>query len=79
MRVLKGMFNILSHQGNVNQKESEIPSYICQKGQDDTSDIEDVGQRECFSSAGGSTYLYRHFGNQYGGFSKNWESINLKT
>ena len=27
---LKGMFNILTQQGDVNQNKSEIPSYTCQ-------------------------------------------------
>jgi hypothetical protein len=27
---LKEMFNILSHQGNANQNNFEIPSYTCQ-------------------------------------------------
>lgn len=30
----KGMFNILNHQENTNQKYSEILSYTCQNGQD---------------------------------------------
>ena len=29
--------------------------------------------------AGGSSKLYNHIGNQYGGSSENWESIYLKT
>ena len=29
---LKEMFNILGHQGNANQKDSEIPSYTLQNG-----------------------------------------------
>ena len=29
--------------------------------------------------AGGSVNLYSHFGNQYGGFSENWESVYHKT
>ena len=36
---------------------------------------EDVEQGKYFSTAGGSTHLYSHFGNQYGGFSENWECI----
>ena len=40
---------------------------------------EDVASREHSSTAGGSANLYSHFGNQYGGFSENWESIYLST
>ena len=31
-RYLKGLLNILNHQGNENQNDSEIPSYTCQNG-----------------------------------------------
>jgi hypothetical protein len=32
-----------------------------------------VEQEKYFSIAGGSAKLYRYFGNQFGGFSENWE------
>ena len=34
---------------------------------------EDVEQGEHSSTAGGSANLYNHSGNQFGGFSENWE------
>ena len=37
----------------------------------------DVEQGEHSSIAGGNANLYNHFGNQYGGFSENWESTYL--
>ena len=69
------MSNILSHQGNVNQDNSEIPFYNHQKCLRSKTQItdyagEDGEQREHSSIAGGSTNLYRHFGYQYGGFSE---------
>ena len=33
----------------------------------------DVEQEEHFFIAGESTNLYIHFGNEYGGFSENWD------
>jgi hypothetical protein len=32
-----------------------------------------VEQEDHSSIAGGNENLYNHFGNQFGGFSKNWE------
>ena len=40
---------------------------------------EDVEQEEHPSISGGYANLYSYFGNQYGGFSENWELIYLKT
>ena len=40
---------------------------------------EDVELGEHSSTAGGSGNLNSHFGNQYGGFSEDWESVYLKT
>jgi hypothetical protein len=34
---------------------------------------EDVEQGEDSSTAAGSANLYNYFGNQFGGFSENWE------
>jgi hypothetical protein len=39
----------------------------------------DVEQGERSSIAGGSANLYKHFGNQYGSFSENWELIYFKS
>ncbi|KAL6037302.1 hypothetical protein STEG23_032632, partial [Scotinomys teguina] len=40
---------------------------------------EDVEQEEHSSIDGESANWYSYFGNQYGGFMANWESIYLKT
>jgi hypothetical protein len=40
---------------------------------------EDVGQGEHSSIAGVSANLYNLFGNQFEGFSENWEEFYLKT
>ena len=42
------------------------------------SAVEDVEEGEHSFIAGGSANLYSQFGNQYGVFSENWESIYLK-
>jgi len=73
------MFNTLNHQGNANQNNPEVQSYIPHNGwikqrtQVTAFAGEDVEQEEHFSIAGGSTNLYSHFGNQFGGFSENWK------
>ena len=36
--MLKEMPNILSHQRNANQNNTEIPTYTCQNGQDQNTD-----------------------------------------
>ena len=75
------MFNILSHQGNMNQNDSEsiLPIRMAKiKNTDDSSCWKGCGVRET-SIAGGSTNLYNYSGNQYGGFSENWESTYCNT
>ena len=71
------MFNVLSQQGNANQNDYEIPFYTSEwlrlKSQVTAHAGEDVEQGEHSSIAGGSANLYNHFGNQFGGFSENWE------
>ena len=72
------MFNILSHQRNVNQNKSEILSpvriaKIKKKTQVIAHAGKDVKQEEYSSIAGGSGNLYNHFGNQFGVFSVNSE------
>ena len=70
------MFNILSHLGNVNTKNSEVPSYTYERGwlrskpEVAVQASEDVEQGEQSSIAGGSAILYSNLGNQYGGFLK---------
>ena len=39
---------------------------------------EDVQEGEHSSIAGEKENLYNHFGNQYGGFSENWQSTYLR-
>ena len=80
-KTLKEMFNIISHQGNMNQNDSEsiLPIRVAKiKNTDDSLCWKGCGVRET-SIAGGSTNLYNYSENQYGGFSENWESIYLKT
>ena len=43
------------------------------KTQEITYPGKDVKQRKYSSTAGGNTNLYNHFGNQFSGFSENWE------
>ncbi|KAL6094014.1 hypothetical protein STEG23_029384 [Scotinomys teguina] len=61
----------------------DTPSYTCQKGYDQktlkTAYVgEDAEQGVHSSTISGSANWYSHFGNQYGGFSENWESVYLK-
>ena len=69
------MSNILSHQRDANQNDSEIPHKPVRmaniKNMLTVHDRQDVEQGEHSSIAGGSANLYRHHGNQYGDFSKN--------
>jgi len=67
------MFKILSHQGKANRNNSEILSSTGQSGWGQTYTAEAVEQEGHSSMAGGSTNLYSHFVNQFGGFSENWE------
>lgn len=79
------MFNILSHQGTVNQNDSEIPSYAFQNDLDRSKTQvrvhagEDTDQGEHSSTAGGSANLYSCYGNKYGESSGNWKLICFKT
>ena len=74
---LKGMFNIFGHFGKANQNNAEIslhPSvWLISKFQATAQAGKDVEQGEPSSIAGGSEDLYNHSGNQFGGFSENWE------
>ena len=75
------MINILSHQRNANRNDSEIPSYICQKGSGQKHKWqlmleEDVEQGDwtllhCWWNA----CVDSHFSSHYGSFSKKWESM----
>ena len=42
-------------------------------------DGEVVEQVKHSSIADGNVNIYNHFGNQFGGFSENWEQFDLKT
>ena len=66
------MFNFLSHQRNVNQNNSEIPSeWLRLKTLMIAYAAEDVEQWKHLSIAGGNVNLCNSFGNQCGGFSEN--------
>jgi len=77
------MLNSLSHQGNINQKYSEIQSYTCQNGLDQKLRLrskspahagEDIEQKwERFFIAGGHANLHNHFGTVW------WFLSNLGT
>jgi hypothetical protein len=58
------MFNILSHQGNANQNNPEIPLHTSQ-----TADPEEDVEKEEYSSIAS---WYYHSGNQSGSSSENW-------
>jgi hypothetical protein len=61
------MFNILSHQGNANQNNPEIPPHTSQNGRSKTQMTADAGEdveKEEHSSIVGSTASwYNHSGN----------------
>jgi hypothetical protein len=70
------MFNILSHQINENQNNTEIlPSHqseqLRSKTQVTADAGEDVEKEEHSSIAGGIASWYNHSGNQCGAFSEN--------
>jgi hypothetical protein len=65
------VFSILSHQGSAEQ--NCIPSYTCQNAQVTAHAGKNVEQGEHSYIGGGCVNLYNHFGNQFGGFSGNWE------
>jgi hypothetical protein len=75
LEALKEMFNILSHQENANQNDSEtilqLSEWLRSKTQLTVHAGDDVEQGEHFSIAGGSTNLYNHFENEFDGFSEN--------
>jgi hypothetical protein len=67
------MFNILSHQRNANQNNSENTSYTHQNGYEQNVKWQaHIEQGEYSSIAGEGTNLYSDFRNQFGGFSENW-------
>jgi hypothetical protein len=68
------VFNILSQQTHANLSE-----WLKSKTQVNAHAGEDVEQEEHPSISGGYANLYSYFGNQYVGFSENWESIYPKT
>ena len=79
------MFKILSHHRNPNQSNSEIPFHLTPvrmsmiKNTDDSLCWKGCRVRKHSSIAGESANLYSHFGNQYGDFSENQETIYFKT
>jgi hypothetical protein len=71
------MFNILSHQGNANQNDSDSTlhssEWLRSKTQRTVHTGEDVEQGEQCSIAGESANLYKFgIGNQFVGFSEDW-------
>jgi hypothetical protein len=70
------MFNILSHQGNVNQNNSDSTSHQAErlriKSQVTADAGEDVEKEEHFSITGGIANWYNHSGSQIGSSSENW-------
>jgi hypothetical protein len=69
-------FNILSHQGNANQNDTEIPSHSNQNGNHQekptkTNTGENVGKKAPLYTVGGSVNYCSQYGNQYGGCSEN--------
>ena len=79
------MFKVLSLQGNANQNNCEVPSilhpseWLRSKTQGTAPAGENMEQGEHFFTACESANLHNHFGNQFGGFSENWEYFSLKT
>jgi hypothetical protein len=70
------MFNILSHQGNATQNNSDSTSHqskwLRSKTQVTAYAGKDVEKKEHSSIAGGIASCYNHSGNQFGGSSENW-------
>jgi hypothetical protein len=71
------MFNILSHQGNGNQNNLEIPPHKKSEWLRSNTQVtagagKDVEKEEHSSIAGGIASWYNHSGNQFGSSSENW-------
>ena len=70
------MLNILSHRGNANQNNPEIPPHTSQNGRSKTKVTADAGENvekeEHSSIAGGIASLHNCSGNQSGSYSENW-------
>jgi hypothetical protein len=70
------MFNILSHQRNANQSNTEIPLQTSQNAKIKNSSDTDAGKvmekKEHSSIAGEIANWYNDSGNQSGGSSENW-------
>jgi hypothetical protein len=70
------MFNILSHQENANQNNSDSISHqsewLRSKTQVTADASKDVEKEEHSSIAGGIANWYNHSGNQSGNSSENW-------
>jgi hypothetical protein len=76
------MMNLLSHQRNANQNDSEIYFIPIRKTKIKTQVTayagREVEQGEHSSIAGRRVILLKHFGNQFSGFIENWEEFYLK-
>ena len=71
------MFIILSHQGNANPNNPDIPPHTSQNGYDQTVQVtadagEDVEKEEHSSIVGRIASWFSHSGYQSGSSSENW-------
>jgi hypothetical protein len=77
------MFKIISHQGNANQNDPEIPLHTSQNGGSKTQVTADAGkdvEKDDHSSiAGGVESWYNHSGNKSGSSLENWTYYFLRT
>ena len=77
------MFNILTHQGNANQNDPEIPlhqsEWLRSKIQMTADAGEDVEKEEHSSIAVEFASWFNHSGYQFDGSSENWRYYYLKT
>jgi hypothetical protein len=77
------MFNILTHQGNANQRTPRFhltPVRMAKIKNSVTADAgEDMEKEKHSSIVGGIASWYNHYQNQFGGSSENWTYYYLRT
>jgi hypothetical protein len=78
------MFDVLSHQRNTNQNDSEIfalhsSTWLRSKTQVTAHPGKDVEPGEHSSIVGGHANWYKHAGNKFDSFSEKWALFYLKT
>jgi hypothetical protein len=77
--VKKHSKSLVSHQGDTNQNDTEIPPYTNQNGKGKkqnqmTADAgKDIQKEKHFSIADGISNWYNHSGKQTGSSSENWK------